>query len=98
MLCNESSQELINQSSVWKKKVCDRLCTFGISPFLNATRPLDNRCSFLNIDILRFKQNARDTKSFLHGHQNKHAAGGKEGTHYDAVGNDDDQDIDVFPE
>jgi hypothetical protein len=47
-----------------KKGVCICLRTLGISPFLSATRPLDKRCSFLNIDILRFKQNAKDTKSF----------------------------------
>src|SRR6266702_627764 len=64
--CYTSAEPKTHQSLVFSKKemACVRTCTFGISPFLSATRPLDNRCSFLNIDILRFKQNAKDTKSF----------------------------------
>lgn len=38
--------------------------TLGISPFRRPTRPLDNLCSFLNIEILRFRQNANDAMNF----------------------------------
>ena len=42
--------------------------TFGISPLLRATRPLDNLWSFLNIEILRFRQNANDVRTFFSCH------------------------------